>query len=682
MKNHSMNDASRSVVTKVFLCAALLFLSSSVFAAGTPADLSIASGNNQTVPAGTAVPVPVCAIVKDSGNNPVSGVNVTFGNVTGGGTITGSDQVTDGNGIATLGSWTLGATAGTNTLTATVAGLTDITFTATGTAATSLIIAAGNNQSAPAGTRVNGVVCVLARDAANKPVQGVTVTWGSITGGGSITGAVEVTDKTGIATLGSWTLGPAAGTNTLTATSPGLNSLLFTATATTPLPPDNIVILWNNALLTSFVELNTAPTISARALGVLHTSIFDAWAPYDAKAIGTQPGSPARRPFEERTDFHKRIAISYAAYRTLLDLFPAQKSHYDALMQALGLDPANVSVDVTTPEGVGNVAAAANIAFRHADGSNQLGDLNPGAYSDYTSYAPVNTATTLNDPSRWQPLLQPNGQPQVFLTPQWGVVKTFAIGASDDKARKKLMPKPPAKNPSKAFEKQAQELLDLSANFTDTTKSIAAYWIDKAGTVTPPGHWFQFAQFVSRRDRHTVDDDVKLFFALGNAMLDASVQVWDCKRHYDSVRPITAVRFLYKNKTVKAWGGPNLGTQNIQGETWQPYIATPGFAEYVSGHSTFSAAGAQILLSFTRNPTFGFSVDIPPGYTAAELNVPAQSLTFTFDKFIDAANAAGMSRRYGGIHFKDGDMAGRALGKKVAILVWKKAQGYISGKVK
>ncbi|HLX60008.1 MAG TPA: phosphoesterase [Planctomycetota bacterium] len=545
--------------------------------------------------------------------------------------------------------------------------------------ATQLVLAAGDNQTAPANTRVPGVVCVLARDANNQPVPGVTVTWGSITGGGSLVGATENTDSTGIATLGGWALGPTEGVNTVTATSPGLNSVTFTATATTALPVGNVVIQWNDQALLVFQNTNIAPTLSARALGELHTSIYDAWAAYDPVAIGTQLGGQLRRPAGEQTESNKETAISYAAYRTLVDLFPPQQSQFDALMASLNLDTSVTSTDPSTPAGVGNAAAAANIAFRHSDGANQLGDLNPGAYSDYTSYTPVNDATTLKDPSRWQPLLI-NGQPQVFLTPQWGLVKTFAIGNGTDASRKKLVPKAPPQYPSNAYTKEAQEDLDLSAGLTDFTKSVAAYWIDKAGTVTPPGHWFNFAQFVSRRDQHTLDDDVKLFFALGNAMLDASVEVWDIKVKYDSVRPITSIRLLFKGQSVKAWGGPNQGTQTIQGETWQPYIVTPGFAEYVSGHSTFSAAGAEVLSEFSKSPKFGMSVNIPAGYTSIELNTPAQPVTFFWKTFVDAANDAGISRRYGGIHFKDGDLQGRMLGKKVAKIVVKRAKDLFAGK--
>ena len=562
-----------------------------------------------------------------------------------------------------------------------VAGLfySNVALAAAGPAA-QMVIASGNNQTAAGNTRVKGLVCVLVTDANNVHVPGVTVTWGSITGGGSLVGATEVTDSTGIATLGGWTLGPDAGVNTITATSPGLNSLVFTATATAAVPDGNVVITWNTALLISFQNTNTAPTVSARALGILHTSIFDAWAAYDPKAVGTQLGATLRRPLAEQTTANKIIAVSFAAYRTLVDLFPGEQSRFDAIMASLNLDPANVSVDTTTPAGIGNVAAAANLTFRHGDGSNQLGDLNPGAYSDYTSFTTVNDAATLNDPNSWQPLLGPNGKPQVFSTPQWGFVKTFAIG--DSTQRKHLFPKAPEKVNVKKYTTQAQDILDLSAGLTDLTKSIAAYWVDKAGTVTPPGHWFSFAQFVSSRDHHTLDDDVKLFFALGNAELDTSIEVWDIKRRYDSVRPITSIHFLFNGKPVKAWGGPGLGTQTISGETWQPYIPTPPFAEYISGHSSFSAAGAEVLREFTKSTKFDMSVDIPASFVSIELNTPAQPLTFHWKNFIDAANDAGISRRYGGIHFLEGDMVGRKLGKNVAMIAFKKAQQYITGKVK
>ena len=81
----------------------------------------------------------------------------------------------------------------------------------------------------------------------------------------------------------------------------------------------------------------------------------------------------------ERTLANKQKAISYAAYRALVDLFPIdQSSVYIPLMQSFGYDPNDNSTDSTTPTGIGNVACAAVLSFRHHDGSNQLGDLAPG----------------------------------------------------------------------------------------------------------------------------------------------------------------------------------------------------------------------------------------------------------------------------------------------------------------
>jgi hypothetical protein len=141
-----------------------------------------------------------------------------------------------------VGSWTLGTSAGSNTLTATSAGLTGspVTFTATATAgaASHLAVNAGNSQSATVATTVSVLPSVSVEDAYNNPVSGVSVTFAVASGGGSITGATTTTNASGIATVGSWTLGTSAGSNTLTATSAGLTGspVTFTATATAGTP--------------------------------------------------------------------------------------------------------------------------------------------------------------------------------------------------------------------------------------------------------------------------------------------------------------------------------------------------------------------------------------------------------------------------------------------------------------
>ena len=146
---------------------------------------------------------------------------------------------------------------------------------------------------------------------------------------------------------------------------------------------------------------------------------------------------------------------------------------------------------------------------------------------------------------------------------------------------------------------------------------IAEYWSDGPYSEQPPGQWAQFAQFVSARDHHTLDDDVKMFFALSNAMLDASIAAWDAKRRYDSLRPVTVISLLYKGKKIRSWGGPGKGTVEMDGSQWLPYqlaaFPTPPFPEYVSGHSTYSAAAAHVLELWTGSDRFGDSVTLAVG---------------------------------------------------------------------
>ena len=430
-----------------------------------------------------------------------------------------------------------------------------------------------------------------------------------------------------------------------------------------------VVVQWNETMLQAIRNTRFAPMFAARALAIVHTAMFDAWAAYDDTAIGTQFGGTLRHPESERTEGNKSKALSYAAYRTLIDLFPSQSALFNARMTALGYDYTDVSLSLSTPQGVGNQCAKSVIEVRHDDGANQL-----GGYVDTTGYAPRNSSSQINDPNRWQPLATAAGD-QTFLAPHWGLVSPFALGSGDE-----LRPSAPPQYPHGTYRKEVNHVVHLSGRLTDREKMIAAYWADGPATETPPGHWNLFAQYVSRRDQHTLDEDVKMFFALGNALLDASIAVWDAKTHYDFIRPQSAIRFIYAGTPIPAWAGPGLGTTLIAGENWRSYIPTPPFSEYVSGHSTFSSASAEILRLFTGSDTFGGSVTFAAGTSPIEPGlVPARALTLAWKTFSAAADEAGISRRYGGIHFESGDHAGRILGRKIARKVWEKAQAYFSG---
>jgi hypothetical protein len=462
---------------------------------------------------------------------------------------------------------------------------------------------------------------------------------------------------------------------------------------------DNVVVQWDAAALQGVRDSRIGPPMVARALAIAHTCMFDAWAAYDKKALGTQLGGELRRPKRERTLSNKNEAISFAAYRALADLFAFDKaSVFDPLMASLGYDPNNLTINTDTPAGIGNVACTAVLAFRHGDGSNQLGDLHPVAYSDWTGYVSMNPASTVPvnpalvlDPNHWQPLTYDDGATtpthhivtQSFVGAQWYRVVPFAM-TSPDQFRSFVAQFGPALFGSETYLQQSSDLITISANLTDEQKMIAEYWANGPHTELPPGHWALFGEFVSRRDNHTVDDDAKMFFALTNAVFDAGIAAWDAKRAFDSVRAVTSISYLFHGQQIKAWR-PFQGTQTFDGSLWIPYqrttFPTPPFPEYISGHSTFSAAGAEILKLFTHSERFGDSVTFPQGSSNTEPGLtPKQAVTLSWATFTEAANQAGISRRYGGIHFELADLVGRATGRLVADQAWEKALTFIKGK--
>jgi hypothetical protein len=491
------------------------------------------------------------------------------------------------------------------------------------------------------------------------------------------------------------------------------------------------VLAWNQQVLDAIVATKTGPTIAARALAVVHTAIYDAWAAYDPVAVdsrGRLRANPQlRRPAAERTLDNKTKAVSFAAYAALVDLFPAQKQQeaFATQMTDLHYDPAEASADAATPQGVGTLAARAVLDFRHRDGANQLADepgtpippdgSEPKPYSDYTGYQPKNhwdTPLAEIDPDHWQPLCvltdagvansmpatppagntcdPPNYMIQTFLTPFWAKVKPFALTRPDQfRAPGPYTYLGPDGKPSGKYVDEVDKMTQYSKQLDDTRKTMAEYWEDGRGTVTPPGHWNEFAQWVARRDANTIDEDARLFFALNNGLLDASISAWDGKRNWDSIRPICAVHWLYPGKIIQAWGGPYKGPSYIKGENWLPYRPAtdpaPPFGEYASGHSTFSGAAAEVLTGFTGRGNFEYKETIAAGSskveprTKTQPGVPAKPITLSWTNFRYAAEQAGLSRQYGGVHFEHGDKDARAAGASVGKNAWAKALTYFNG---
>lgn len=287
-------------------------------------------------------------------------------------------------------------------------------------------------------------------------------------------------------------------------------------------------------------------------------------------------------------------------------------------------------------------------------------------------------------------------------------------------------------------------------NQADFARALAEFWADGPKSETPPGHWNVLANEVSDLkgtdlriggsgepvDR--LEWDTKLYLALNGAVHDAAIAAWGLKGHYDSVRPISMIRYLaskgqssdpalpsydpegitlepglvelitpattapgQRHEALKghegeialhAWKGnpddPKTQTGGvgwILGTTWLPFqlptFVTPAFPGYVSGHSTFSRAAAEVMTGFTGTSWF------PGGL--GEFKVPAGSLKFEkgpdtdvvleWATYYDAADQAGRSRLYGGIHISPDDLEGREAGSACGKAAWEKAQHYFAG---
>lgn len=446
----------------------------------------------------------------------------------------------------------------------------------------------------------------------------------------------------------------------------------------------NIITEWNELLLEAIRETKPGPPMCARSIAIVHTCIYDAWAAYDA--VAKQTHSHFNTPVAP-TDPNIAISVHFAAYRALADQFPKVVKLFNDKMTALGLDITNIAINNNTPEGVGNKAAKNVLDFRHTDNANQAGN-----YADTSGYASLNGpirpffATAVEDINacdRWQPLTYLNDETRPatppYIGPHWRDVKPFALTAAEQ-----FRPHPPQEISTQGFLDQARHVIEVQANLTPTQKVMAEYWADGPKSELPPGHWTIFTAYIAERDELDVANTIKLFYAVTNAVFDASIAVWEAKRYYDYCRPITAIRHLFRGKMIKAWGGPGKGTIDMPGEQWRTFqvntFPTPPFAEYVSGHSGFSMAAATVLKLFTGSDKFGyFYMQTKPLNADPTENVVG--LTMQWDTFTQAAYDAGESRLYGGIHFYEGNVSGLVLGKKVGENAFTKAQQYWNGTV-
>jgi hypothetical protein len=458
---------------------------------------------------------------------------------------------------------------------------------------------------------------------------------------------------------------------TQTAAAAGTLTALGSAHATTTPYTPSIVIEWNRVAQLSVQLMVTPVTIAARAYAMLNEAIYNAWAHYDLTASFTQPWLFKRLALEWN-DTNRQVAISHAAHGVLSEFFPNLIYLFDSLLQR-AIANAWTSNGGWQAGNVGRDVAYRVIQSRNNDGANMRGDLAPGAYSDYTNYQSVNTPDQINDPTRWQPLRLPNAAGvlvvQRFLTPHWGRVRPFALSAGNQ-YRPTLSQRAP-------LQSEIDEVIRLSAELDDRSKALGDFFAQNPGAVTPPGQWLQVAEQVAANDRNNLARDVKLFFAVAQAGLDASIAAWDTKRAYDQVRPVSVIPRVFRGRSIRAWGGPGRGTQTILGENWIPWQRpsnrTPPFPDYVSGHSTFSASCAAVMARLRGSDNITLRATVPAGAFRTDPGLPAADVNFTWYKLSEMADAAGYSRRVTGIHWERSDLAGRWLGRTVGEAVGRKA---------
>lgn len=430
------------------------------------------------------------------------------------------------------------------------------------------------------------------------------------------------------------------------------------------------------------------PTILSRTLAIWATAMFDAWVAYDEKAVGSRLGSTLRRPKSEHTLENKKKAVSFASYKALLFAYPESKDFLAAEMKKLGYDPTNQSTDTTTPEGVGNVAAQAVIDYRRDDGANQFGNEAGGngtPYGDYTYYVPVNPVDRIIDPDRWQPITftLTDGRKVTpgFLTPHWYRVKPFALERSSQ-----FRPPPPPKTTTDndLLKKEADQVLAYNAHLTKQEKAIVEFMRDGPRSTGQSGHWLRFAQDVSRRDKHDLDRDVKLYFVIANVAFDAFISCWETKRFYDSSRPWTLIHHYYKGQRITGWAGVDGGVKEMPAEEWCPYspqsFITPPFPGYTSGHATVSGACAKSLEFFTGTDAYGFA-EMRRHCELTEKSA-GDMMTLDLPTWSATAEMAALSRALGGYHIPIDNNVGLKVGREIAVWSWPKYQAYFDGTAK
>lgn len=375
------------------------------------------------------------------------------------------------------------------------------------------------------------------------------------------------------------------------------------------------VLDWNATLLNAIATDKTAPPLAARNMAMVHGAI------YAGVYLINQIHSTDYLDTVAPSGVSRRAAVAAAAHRILVNLYLDQTPTFNT---QLASSLAEVPDGQSEHYGIvlGRFVADLVLAWRSTDGSSNMVSYTPG-----------------EDPGDWQPT-PPGFLPAVL--PQWANVRPFVITSGSQ-----FRPQGPPALDSAEYAAEFDQVKRLgslnSSTRTVEQTEIAQFWADGAGTFTPPGHWNLIAERVALAQENTLSENARLFALLNIAEADAGIASWDAKYNYNFWRPVTAIQ------QADTDGNPDTAAD----PSWTPLLITPPFPEYTSGHSTFSGAADAVLTSFFGNISF----------TSTSVGLPG--VIRSFDSFTEAANEAGISRIYGGIHFQSANEDGLAMGRAV-----------------
>jgi hypothetical protein len=397
-----------------------------------------------------------------------------------------------------------------------------------------------------------------------------------------------------------------------------IHAAALSASISTQVTAADKVIRWNNLALQAIATERTAPPLAARNLAMVSIAMFDA-----VNGILRQSAGYSTRIFAPK-GANVDAALATAAFQVLIKVFPNEAAGFRQELRSV-LVSIPLSKSRILGQIWGSMAANSIIRQRQFDGA--------GALVTYTPSGQI---------GRWEPT--PPAFVQNPLLPQWPGVTPFALSSADQ-----FRAPPPPSLTSAEYTQDWEQVKELGAvgsvTRTADQTEIARFWAQGAGTYTPPGIWNLFAQQQARDSHLGLYATTRLFAALNVAMADAGIACWDAKYFYDYWRPVTAIRKADLDGNPDTTADPD----------WSSLLGTPPFPTYTSGHSTFSAAAAEVLSAFfgANKPFSGISDGLP-------------GVTRSWSSFRDSAQEASNSRVYGGIHFmfdcQQGLIAGRQIG--------------------